>query len=56
MLDVLTLIILWAHGTYAARSTTSAAFTGAIQTASSSVVEIKLPTVLPKKKGKLYSI
>jgi len=53
MLDILMLIVLSAHGIYATRSTTSIAFTGAIQTVSRTVVEIKLPTVLPKKKGKL---
>ena len=57
MLHILTFIVLWAHGTYAkSRSTTSTAYTGLIQTASSTDVEIKLPTVLPKKNGKLDSI
>ena len=57
MLHILISIVLWSHGAYAkTRSTTSTAYTGFIQTASSTDVEIKLPTVLPKKKGKLNSI
>lgn len=45
------LIILQALYVDAKRQPTSAVFTGLIQTASNSAVEILLPTVLPKKKG-----